>query len=146
MQSFEQANSRTIENAFKRFKENKERVLTEGMYALMNAALDYLHEAHELYRPEMRHETENDTLGWALVYNGKIMEVVSQSKGAWTPKGDALGRLEAVIHNVRSTGWVGIVLSDMANDWYNIELEMDFLTYSMEEVKSRFHDFFKPIA
>lgn len=145
MPSFEQANERVIDNAVAKFKERANKALMDGMYGLMNAALDYLHEAHELYKPDMAHESESNTLGWALVYNGKVMEVVAQDKGPWTPKGDALGRLEMVVSGVRSTGWVGIVLSDMANDWYNIDLEMQFLNYSIDEVKTHFHDFFKPV-
>jgi len=145
MPSFEQANERVIDNAVAKFKERANKALMDGMYGLMNAALDYLHEAHELYKPDMAHESEANTLGWALVYNGKVMEVVAQDKGPWTPKGDALGRLEMVVSGVRSTGWVGIVLSDMANDWYNIDLEMHFLNYSIDEVKTHFHDFFKPV-
>lgn len=145
MPSFEQANERVIDNAVTKFKERANKALMDGMYGLMNAALDYLHEAHELYKPDMAHESEANTLGWALVYNGKVMEVVAQDKGPLTPKGDALGRLEMVVSGVRSTGWVGIVLSDMANDWYNIDLEMQFLNYSIDEVKAHFHDFFKPV-
>jgi len=145
MPSLEKANVHTISNALSRLKKTKDKVVMDGMYGLMNAALDYLHEAHDMHHPGMAHETESDTLGWALVYNGRVMEVVSQSKGEWTPKGDALGRLELMVNSVKSTGWVGIVLSDMANDWYSVDLEMQFLNYSIDEVKAHFHDFFKPV-
>ena len=77
MPSFEQANERVIDNAVAKFKERANKALMDGMYGLMNAALDYLHEAHDLYKPDMAHESESNTLGWALVYNGKVMEVVA---------------------------------------------------------------------
>ena len=43
-------------------------------------------------------------------------------------------------------GWVGIVLSDMANNWYRVDWEYDYLAYSADMVKSHFNNFFKPIA
>ena len=72
MPSLEKANVHTISNALSRLKKTKDKVVMDGMYGLMNAALDYLHEAHDMHHPGMAHETESDTLGWALVYNGSL--------------------------------------------------------------------------
>ena len=143
MAGYEGQNKSVIYRAFARLRKSEEAVIREGMYGLLDAALEWLHEAHEEW---MHHENENDTLGWALIHDGNIVEAVSQSKGEWTPNGDALGRLQAIASEVPSGAWTGVVLSDMANNWYRVDWEMGFLTYSKDEVKSHFHQFFKPIA
>lgn len=140
----ETRNRSVIEKAFARLRKSEEEIIRNGMYGLLNAGLDYLHEAHGQIHPGERHEHENDTLGWALVHDGNIIEVVSQAKGEFTPYGDALGRLEEIARETK--GWVGIVLSDMANNWYRVDWEYDYLSYSADMVKSRFNNFFKPIA
>lgn len=146
MARYENRNKATIDKAFNRFINREEALITDGMYGLLNAGLEYLHEAHEMHRPGMAHETESDTLGWALIHNGKILEVVSQSKGEWTPHGDAIGRLQALAAETPMGAWVGIILSDMANNWYRVDYEMSFLGYSADEVRDHFHEFFKPIT
>ena len=143
MAGHEQRNRTVIEKAFARLRQRKESAIADGMYGLLNAALDYLHEAHEGW---MHHENESDTLGWALIHNGRILEAVSQSKGEWTPHGDALGRLQEIAGSVPSNAWVGVVLSDMANNWYRVDWEMEFLARSADEVRANFNQFFKPIG
>ena len=108
------------------------------MYGLLNAGLEYLHEAHGLIHPGEYHEHEKDTLGWALVHDGQILEVVSQDKGKWTPYGDALHRLEDLAS--QTNGWVGIVLSDMANSWYRVDWEYDYLAYSADHIREHFQN------
>lgn len=142
--SQETRNRSVIERAFFRFRNSEEEIIRNGMYGLLNAGLEYLHEAHGQIHPGERHEHENDTLGWALVHDGQILEVVSQANGEFTPYGDALARLEEIARGTR--GFVGIVLSDMANNWYRVDWEYDYLAYSADMVKSHFNDFFKPIA
>ena len=137
-------NVKTIREAFKNFVKNKDRVIEAGMCRLLDAALDYLHDAHEMQREGLHHENESNTLGWALVHNGQIVEAVSQSKGPYTPKGDALKSLEEIASTF-STGWVGIVLSDMKNGWYRVDWEVKFLNYSSQMTAQTFDDYFKPI-
>lgn len=137
-------NNSVIERAFSRMLQHEDEIIRNGMYGILDAGLDYLHEAHGLLHPGERHEHENDTLGWALVKDGQIVEAVSQSKGEWTPYGDALRRLGDIARGKK--GWIGIVLSDMANNWYRVDWENDYLSYSADMVKDHFNDFFKPIA
>ena len=140
----EQKNEKAILRGVNRLKANKEAMCEQGLYAMLMAGLDYLEEAHGLLHPGERHIGENDTLGWAIIHDGKIVEVVSQSKGAWTPRGDALGRLEQMASSLRS-GWCGIIMSDVANSWYRLDWENDYLNYSAMNVKDRFHTYFKSI-
>ena len=146
MNPYESKNKSVIYKAFAGLRVREEEVVKNGMYGIMNAGLEWLHEAHDMYRPGLFHEEENDTLGWAIIHNGAVLEVVSQSKGEWTPHGDAIGRLQALAAESQPETWTGIILSDMANNWYRVDYEMDFLGYSADEVREHFHEFFKPIT
>ena len=143
MASLKRSNDKVIDRAFTRLVKSEDSIVRDGMYALLCAGLEYLHEAHD---PDLHHENESDTLGWALIHDGAVLEAVSQSMGPWTPHGDALGKLMSIVSEMPSTGWSGVVLSDMANDWYRVDWEMDFLTSSAEQVKANFRNFFKPVT
>jgi len=142
---YEAQNRAAIKRGFSWLKSEQEKIVRDGMYGLLNAGLSYLEDAHDMHSPEMHHEHESDTLGWALVHDGTILETVSQSKGEFTPRGDALGRLQQIASE-SPVGWVGIIMSDMANDWYRVDYEMDFLHYTQDEIKNHFQDFFKRIS
>ena len=142
---YEAQNRVAIDRGFSWLKSVRDKVILDGMYGLLNAGLSYLEDAHEMHSPEMSHEHESDTLGWALVHDGTIIEAVSQSKGEFTPHGDAIGRLR-MIASESPTGWVGIIMSDMANNWYRVDYEMDFLHYTQDEIRDNFDKFFKRIS
>ena len=142
MANYESANNNVISKAFSRLKANEEEIVKKGMYGLLEAGLEYLNDAHEVW---MHHENEADTLGWALIHDGEILEIVSQVKGEPTPYGNAIGRLQEIASGV-TDGWVGIILSDMTNDWYRVDWEMGFLFQSADEVRNHFSEFFKPIS
>lgn len=137
-------NTAAINRGFKKLTEAKEKIVERGMTRLLDAALDYLHEAHENFRKDLRHEHEENTLGWALFHDGGLRMAVSQQKGELTPRGDALARLQA-LSSEHPKGWVGVVLSDMANEWYKVEWEEDFLRFSAENTKAVFLECFKPL-
>lgn len=139
-------NSLAIKRGLQRFRISKDEIIMKGMYALLDAALDYLQDAHAVLHEgaAWRHPNESNTLGWALVHNGAIIEAVSQSKGPITPHGDALASLERIASHV-GEGWVGIVCSDMQNGWYRVDWEEDFLNYTVEMTAQTFMDYFTPI-
>lgn len=135
-------NARRLRQGFALLQMKKDGTIERAMYHILDKALDALHEAHA---PDMRHEQENDTLGWCLVHNGRIIEAVSQAKGQWTPKGRALTRLQEVVAEGPRLGWYGIVLSDMANDWYRVDYEIQFLHKSVSSVIENFHQYFHKV-
>ena len=141
--STETRNRSVIEKAFARLQRSEEDVIRNGMYGLLNAGLHYLEEAHGLLHGGEKHKEENNTLGWALVHDGNILEVASHSGEEWTPYGYALHKLEDIA--AQTKGWVGIILSDMANDWYRVDYEFDYLAYSADRVQEHFNDYFKRI-
>lgn len=143
MGSADSGNISAIRRGMEKLRKNKDRVVELGMYNLLNAALDYLHDAHENFRADLRHENESNTLGWALVHNGQIVEAVSQSKGPLTPRGDVLAKLQAIASG--TTGWIGIVMSDVENGWYRLDWEADFLNYSRELTAQSFKECFQTV-
>mgnify|MGYP006873057392 CR=1 FL=1 len=132
-------NDKVLRGGFARLAMGKDTEIERIMYDVLDKALDALHEAHNVHG-RMRHEEETNTLGWALVHNGHVVEAVSQSKGPWTPRGDALGRLQQVVAEGPKLGWYGIVLSDMANNWYRVDYEIDFLHQSADSVIMNMRD------
>ena len=139
-------NVSTIENAFRRLTARKDETVGSCLCALMDAALDALHEAHEKMRTGHNHESESNTLGWCVIHGGEIVMAASQSKGPFTPAGDVLMQLRMAVSDMPKTGWCGILMSDMANEWYRVDWEIDFMTYSAETVKRDFRKIFRPIA
>lgn len=137
-----QSNIRAIDGGIAKFVAAKNESIERGMYLLLDSALDYLHDAHEDW---MAHENESNTLGWALMHDGRIIEAVSQAKGPYTPRGDALTKLRGIMAKAPKTAWIGVVLSDMENNWYRIDWETNFLHFSANEVRSNFQNFFTPI-
>ena len=142
---YEAQNRAAIKRGFAWLKSVQDKVVRDGMYGLLNAGLSYLEDAHGTIHGGQAHVEESDTLGWALVHDGQITEVVSHSGEEFTPHGDALGRLQQIARE-SPAGWVGIIMSDMANNWYRVDYEMDYLHYTQDEIRDHFKDFFKPIA
>lgn len=147
-------NKLTISRAFTRFKRRKEEICEKGMYELLSAAHDYLIEAHDTHNPPApRHPSELNTLGWVLVKDGRIIEAVAHDgapielSGDFLlshQRGDVLVKLQQIISSLPN-GYCGVVMSDMANNWYRVDWEQDFLSYSADNIKEEFFDFFKPI-
>lgn len=113
------------------------------MKQMLNAALGFLHDAHNMFRANLHHENESNTLGWALIHNGQIVKAVSQNKGPITPHGDVLAKLNAIAAG--RSGWSGVVMSDMENKWYRADWEEGFLEYSRELTAQTFMEYFKAI-
>ena len=141
------ANLSAIKRGLENLKKSKDAIIEKGMRALLDAALDYLQDAHAVLHggAAHRHPNETNTLGWALVHDGKIIEAVSQAKGPITPRGDALASLQSVAAGA-GEGWVGFVLSDMQNAWYRADWEEDFLNYTVQMTAQTFNEYFTSIS
>lgn len=142
MGKYVQKNEKRIGNGFDLLVRSKDAVIGEGMARMLHAGLEKLLDAHS---PWMHHKNESDTAGWALVHDGTIIRMTTQSEGEYTPSGDAYRRLMEVAGGLPRKGWCGIVMSDMANDWYRLDWEMGFLSFSAEHIKYHFHEYFKKV-
>lgn len=134
-------NDKVAERAFKALQKRKDEYIRDKFVVLMRTALEDLLEAHDQFGPLSHSTMEKHTLGFAIYHNGVEVALETQNRGAI--EGAIEFRLEHL--GAASKGWVGIVMSDMSFDWYNVDLEIGFLNYSANEVRKNFHKIFKKI-
>lgn len=142
--SYEQNNITKINRGFTVLADAMSRIISEGMERVGERSLDFLLRGHEVKHDGVawRHPSESDTLGYAVIHDGEIVRAVSHEGGDIQPWGDIM----QVLHQVASEypkGWVTIVASDMANDWYRVDWEIDFLNYAADGVILNADEFFK---
>lgn len=133
-------NKAVIRSAFSRLRADSDAIILDGMKSLTEAGLDYLLEAHER---DMHHPNENDTIAAILAHDGQVVAKFPH-EGSDDFPGSASAEAERLLRG--TSGWIVIVLSDMTMQWYRVDWEIDFLTYSADEIKANFQSFFKPIT
>ncbi len=138
------ANDVVIKNAFARLSQAKDVHIEHVMHEVLAVALEALLTAHDNHPIAHRHPEEDDTLAWALIHNGKVVEAVAHSGGRMTAA-SALRTLRRVMAENPSKGWYGVVCSDVTNNWYRIDWEMSFLNASMNAVKANIQQYLKKI-
>lgn len=136
-------NDEVITRAFARFRGNVSKICQEGMIRLAKAGLDYLVSAHNEHAMFMAHTTEDNTMGWAVSFNGKVV-----ASGAYEGNGDTMpGSAEQTAASIlaSTTGWVAVILSEMEG-YYRVDYEMDFLNNAKITTRAEFQTYFKKIA
>jgi len=139
-------NKTAITRGLTTLQQHMEAIVNNGMQTIGSESLDFLIQGHEVLHQGQahRHPEENDTLGYAVLHDGNIVKMVSHMGGAVQPWGEVEMTL-AKISALYPTGWVVIVAADMANDWYRLDWEMDFLHYAADGVRLNWEDYFKPL-
>ena len=135
-------NDSVIKRAFEKFKSREYRIIEEGMIRLARMGLEYLIEEHNNFDMFEHHVLEENTLGWAVAYDGKLITSGCHHGSDTDLPGDARAVAEAVA-TAHSEGWVAIILSDMKG-YYNESREMDFLIDTEFNIASEFSNYFKP--
>lgn len=130
-------NERKLEGGFFRLVRGKDAEIERIMLDVLDVALEDLIEAHW---GKLAHPEETDTLGWALVHDGKVVKAVSQDGGQVTDA-SALRTLSSLVSSGPTSGWYGIVCSDMTNDWYRVDWEIIFLHRSARELKKNMYKY-----
>lgn len=142
---YKEDNIKKLDGGFSQLSLGKDARIERIMYDVLDKALDVLLEAHDDKDNKagkgMHHANESDTLGWALIHNGSVVEAVSQLRGKLTDA-SALNTLQELVKKCPKQGWCGIVCSDMVNGWYRVDWEIDFLNQSAESVISNMHKHF----
>lgn len=133
-------NKGVIRSAFSRLREESDATILDGMTRITEAGLEYLLDAHDR---NMNHPNENDTLAAILAHDGQVVAKIPH-EGSDDFPGSASAEAARLLRG--SSGWIAIILSDMTMPWYRADLEIDFLTYSADEIKANFQSFFKPIT
>ena len=133
-------NRAVIRSAFSRLRSESDATILAGMTRMTEAGLEYLLEAHD---SGMHHPNENDTLAAILAHDGQVVAKFPH-EGSDDFPGSASAEAARLLRG--TSGWIVIILSDMVMQWYRVDYEIAFLTYSADEIKANFHSFFKPIT
>lgn len=142
-------NDKTIENAFKRFKANETFAVTDGLKALLDAAVVYALRVHE-ERYLHNHLETGDSYGWALGIQGQCVAMkVTQWEDLPTTDASITEKLRDMAEQ-HSAGkinkYVGIVMAGMQPDnFYNLEIEIDVLEDTMNMIGGDFDRYFHEI-
>jgi len=147
---YEAQNNATIERAFTRFRQLEYERVRTGMISVAQAGLLFLMDAHEMYniQGEHHHLNEDNTLAWAVAYNGTIINsgdlqgAMGQGDVFDEIPGEAKEEAETVLKGTR--GWVGIIYSSMMG-WYRWDWEEAYLNYSREMVSADFDRIFRSV-
>lgn len=142
--SYQAANNTAITRGLMQLIADRDTILQQGTEKAGDDALEYLIRGHEVQHngKAHRHIEENDTLGYCVLHDGKVVKAVSHMGGEIQPWGDVLETIREIALDY-PTGWVIVVASDMSNDWYRIDWEIDFLNYAADRVLLNWQDYFK---
>lgn len=143
-------NKKAIERGFSSFLKRTQDRIRIGMRNIAQAGLLFLVDAHELFNIQDGHNhlNEDDTLAWAVAYNGSIVDAGDLEGMTDLPADDderygVISATEEAKKALRgSSGWVGIIYSSMMG-WYRWDWETDYLNYSAQMLASDFERIFK---
>lgn len=142
MATYQAQNKSTIARAFSRFRKEEEDIIREGMVTVAEFGMQYLIQAHKQFQEGLHHPEEDDTIAYAVGYNGTVIETGAHSGGGGDIPGDAMNKAAALLSGTQ--GWSAIILSDMEG-WYRVDWEMGFLHSSADEIRDNFTKYFKPV-
>lgn len=135
-------NSQTIGNAFARLRRNEENTIRNGMYGLLEDAVQI---ALDLHDPKHQAHIEiGDTYGWVLIHNGNIEDLMVVS----TPQneGRATEQLQNIVSKVRKSGWVGVVMAGLEPaNYFSVTYELNLLHYTFQDIQRNFFQYFTAI-
>lgn len=132
-------NNQTIKNACERFRLTKDEIIRQGMYGLLEDAVQYALEAHD--DKHRSHIELGDTYGWMLVHNRKIEEIVTVATSQNV--GRATEQLRKHLSKVPSTGWVGVVMAGLEPaSYFSVIYEMGMIDFAMQMTEQNFSQYF----
>lgn len=136
------ANEQVIKNALARLKSVKDEVIRQGMYGLLEDAVQIALDAHD--EKHQSHIEIGDTYGWMLVHNRKIEEIAVVATD--NNIGKATKKLRASLKNLPKEGWVGVVMAGLEpTSYFSVVYEMGMLDYSLQITKQNFNQYFKKL-
>jgi hypothetical protein len=136
-------NNKVIESAFERFVTNKDTIIRNAMYGLLEDAVQIALRLHEEDGEHPKHLEIGDTYGWILMHNGRIEEAVVKSIDPNI--GDTLDQLYEEAAFTYEKGWVGIVMAGMKPNYFSIRFETKILAETISITKDNFFEYFKKI-
>jgi hypothetical protein len=102
-------NEKTITKAFNGLRHNKHNHLVAGLRSLLQDAVMFIYEQHRI-DGHMNHLSYGDTYGWALYYNGQMIDK-KINNGPYVSDFSVSDELASRI--AESKGYVGLVMAGM---------------------------------
>lgn len=135
-------NERTIQKAMNRFLANKELILRNGMYRLLDNAVETALKLHD--DTHQSHVELGDTYGWMLVVDGNVDRIHVKSNG--DKVGQASAMLRTYASKVPNIGMVGIVMAGMQPaNFFTINYEKGILESTIQITRQNFYQYFRKI-
>lgn len=133
-------NRMAILRGFDRLRAAENQTAFDGIRKIGENALDLVVQFHREYDGSMIHINEDNTLAYAVAYDGATIESRGYLGGDYDMPGEASQEAEDILSSTK--GYAAIVLSDMTQDWYNATLELDFLTRARDQIESNINNYF----
>ena len=133
-------NNKTIRTAFERLAKSKHERMIEGLRGILDDAVLFIFEQHLIDGHE-NHRKTGDSYGWAIGYNGQIVDIKI------TNEGEEIGmsvqeELNVMIED--TTGYTGIIMAGMVPErWFVWEYEEEYQDMAKDMIAAEFFRFFQ---
>ena len=133
-------NNKTIKKAFAGLQHNKHNHLVAGLKGLLQDAVMLIYEQHRI-DGHLNHLEYGDTYGWALYYNGQLIEKKINT-GSRISDFSVSDELESRI--AASKGYVGVVMAGMVPGvFFWTEHEEKYLELTADIIATEYLRFFQ---
>lgn len=137
----ERKNSRVIEKAISRLSRSKHNRMIEGLKGLLDDAVSFIFEQHEVDGKRSHLET-GDTYGWAVGYNGQLLD----RKVTQGPNPSESFSVEESLSEmmIQTTGYVGIIMAGMdPAHWFVVDYEREYQNLTKDMIAAEYYRFFQ---
>lgn len=136
------ANENIIEKAFARLESDKHNRMIEGLRGLLDDAILFIFEQHEV-DGRTKHKETGDTYGWAIGYNGEIIDLKITNEGV-NPS-DHFSVQDELNEMIGSTkGYTGIIMAGMdPAHWFVMPYEVEYQELAKDMIAAEFERFFR---
>ncbi len=133
-------NDKTIMKAFNGLQHNKHNHLIAGMKGLLQDAVMFIYEQHRV-DGHMNHLEYGDTYGWALYYNGQMIDKKINS-GPEVSDFSVSDELDSRI--AASKGYVGVIMAGMNPEVvFKDEFEIPYMELTADMIAAEYLRFFQ---
>lgn len=134
-------NDKVINDAFVKMNLYKHRRAIEGLRGLLDDAVRYIFELHEIDGHTAHLET-GDTYGWAIGWNGMLIDKKITTGDNPSDSFSVSEQLDAMIPNTK--GYVGIIMAGMnPSHWFWFEHEERYQEEAKDMILAEFYRFFQ---
>lgn len=134
-------NSKVIKDAFARLSQTKHDRMIEGLKGLLDDAVSFILEQHEVDGRRSHLET-GDTYGWAVGYNGQLLDM----KVTQGPNPSESFSVEESLSEmmIQTTGYVGIIMAGMdPAHWFIVDYEREYQNLTKDMIAAEYYRFFQ---